>query len=485
MSTDKPDEIDGEVLSSQLTKAEQLPMGMQLLKMENESIMSLARVAPRDATKVIAELKTFLHAYPAAATEAVYAKPVGKIFSITCKDCNIVYEDPSDMANVECPVCGSARKTNIQKRQKYAEGLSIRAAESIRSAYGYTRLAVEMEELPDGKVRIAGTLVDYAAGNMTSDERIVSPFYKSRQGGIQRTPEDRFLNVVVKAEKAKLRRDLILDSIPGIVKAFYRDECDKMADEVVPDEFVTQKIIPGFAKFGMSKAHLEEIVGQKASMGWTKEQSRELSNILAGLKSGDYTVAEVLRELVPQSPTGESNPTKAATGDVLKDIAAKRAAERAAKTGDSLPAGLNAQQADRFVQSLQLPRSADEHADNWRLAQKFMLETPLTDETKARIEQAYKIGSERLNAPETHQNATDAKQAPEVDQTAETAPATPYEGEELVQVVAAFRKKIERSMTDKALKAVAAQMHADDRLPGESFLELLDAASDQEEKIGG
>jgi nitrogenase subunit NifH len=84
--------------------------------------------------------------------------------------------------------------------KKYAEGLSIRAAESIRSVFGYNRLATSVEQLPDGCVKLTGIFVDYAAGNITADERIVSPFYKkARSNVMERIPEDRFLNVVVKS----------------------------------------------------------------------------------------------------------------------------------------------------------------------------------------------------------------------------------------------------------------------------------------------
>lgn len=474
MSTDRPDEINGEVISRSLQTTEQLPMGAMLLKMENEQIMSMARIAPRDPDQIIGRLRKFLQAYPAAAAEAVYAKPVGKIFSMTCKDCKIQYEDQSSGANVTCPVCGSTAKTDISQRQKYAEGLSIRAAESIRSEYGYTRLTIEMDQLEGGKVRIAGTLVDYAAGNMTSDERIVSPFYKSRDGSTQRTPEDRFFNVVVKAEKAKLRRDLILDSVPGIVKAMYRDECDKIEAELVPEEFMEQKIIPAFQRFGITKSHLESIIGRPAHMGWTKEESKELSRILNGLKTGDTTVAEVLRDALPVAPGSVDDPTKAARGDTLDELKAKR---RAAK--ESPESGAVIETPETNGAEAKTPENlADSSGD--RLLEEARQQELAENEQKRFKAERDQIERDRLaalKATQWPQDAAKPHNAPEVEQTDASGDGElpePYSEDERKPVVEKLLASIDSAMTKKRLDAIAAQVNNDERLSDADLNDLVD-----------
>lgn len=436
MSTD---EIDGEVIGRQLQTAEQMPAGIMLLKMENETMMSAARVAPRDPEIIIGKLAKYLDLYPAAAGEAVYAKPVGSVMEFACAEerCRIVYE-AADERNASCPVCGSERKIPKGRRQKYAEGLSIRAAESIRSEYGYNRLQIDMEMLPDGKVILSGTFVDYAAGSMTSDQRVVSPFYTGRDKIVKRTPEDRFLNVVVKAEKAKLRRDLILDSIPGVIKAMYRDKCDEIAGALVPDQIIEQKIIPAFQKFGLTLGHLERIVGKTKSQGWTGDDNKLLVGILNGLKSGENTVAELLRDITPPAPGSASDPHRAATGDVLKDIV------KAKKAGKS---------ADVDV----APKTAQNDPEPAK--------TPENDATST---------GAQSEAPDEPQDAPETQDAPAVE---------PYAGDERDDVLDRYKREIERALNSKQLHKTAGKIHDDQRLSESDHADLLDTLSQRGDEI--
>lgn len=292
------DTMESETLG-ELQTVQQLPPNLMLLRMENETIMSAAAVRPREPLKIVSQLKELIEAYPAAADEAIYSKPVGKVTRVTCGNdrCRIQYEVNKVDGDTVCPTCNSREKDGMRKVQKFAEGLSIRAAESIRSIFGYTRMATTCEILENGDARISGTLVDYSAGNMTSDERIVSRRYKAYGGEIVETPIDRFVNVVIKAEKAKLRRDVILDSTPGIIKAMFRDACEKKLLDLITPEQITQVIIPEFVKFGINAAELDEIIGRPHSMGWEKEDRVQCRKILEALKSGETTKAELLFDL--------------------------------------------------------------------------------------------------------------------------------------------------------------------------------------------
>lgn len=326
-----------------LVKTQQLPADLMLLKMENESMMAAARVVPRDPMKIVKQLKELIEAYPDAAEEAIYSKPVGSVFQVKCANekCGIVYEVPKVDRDTICPACDckeimEGRDDGPRKIQKFAEGLSVRAAESIRSIFGYTRLATTCELQENGNARLSGTIVDYAACSMTTDERIVSPYYKGRGGQMTRTPEDRFLNVMVKAEKSKLRRDLILDITPGIIKAIFRDECERKMKGLIAHEVIEQKIIPQFATFGLTVEHLEKIVGRTVALGWREEERLLLLKIRAGLKSGEMTVRELLADIdetkgaqqqaagnttVGQGGTSAAdltNPTSAPAGETVK-----------------------------------------------------------------------------------------------------------------------------------------------------------------------
>jgi len=312
-----------------LMAAERLPADLMLLKMENESIMAVARARPRDPMKIVGQLQQLIDAYPGAADDAIYSKPVGTIMRITCK-CGLQYEAPIKWVNRKpvaepepCPDCGEWAPKQQDAVKKFAEGLSIRAAESIRSIYGYTRLATTTEMLDDGKVKLTGVLVDYAAGNVTSDERVVSPFYKARGGQMQRTPEDRFLNVIVKAEKAKLRRDVILDNTPNIVKAMFRDACEQKLLGLVAPEVIEQKVLPAFAQYGITPEQLDRIIGKPRALGWKEEDRLELRKILSALKHGETTAADLLAGL-DSEPEPEEKPKAGAT---MEDLAGKKPSE--------------------------------------------------------------------------------------------------------------------------------------------------------------
>lgn len=326
--------------ANDLAAAERMPADLMLLKMENEQIFSVARMRPRDPVAIVKQLQSLLDAYPAAADEAIYSKPVGTVMSITCA-CGLVYEagikwvSRRPVAEQEpCVACGKWNPQSERAVKKFAEGLSVRAAESIRSVFGYTRLSTQTEEMTDGKVKLTGTMVDYAAGNLTSDQRIISPYYRARSGEIKRTPEDRFLDVVVKAEKAKLRRDIILDSVPNIIKAMFRDACEQKLMGLIAPEIIEQKILPVFAQYGIGAEELDKIIGQPRALGWREEHRLAARKIASALKNNETTAGELLRGIDTEgSPDNEAvaadlvarlSPSAAPANTLNPDAAAKR-----------------------------------------------------------------------------------------------------------------------------------------------------------------
>lgn len=316
---------DIDTTSRALGAAQQLPPDMMLLKMEGETIMSAARLRPRDPAQIVRSLQQLIDAYPAAADEAIYCKPVGSVTEVTC-ECGIKYQVPYVAKDTACPACGACGGATIKstkKVQKYAEGLSIRAAESIRSVMGYTRLSTSCERLPNGEMRIQSTLVDYCAGNFTADERVVSPFFKRRDSNVmERTPEDRFLDVVVKAAKAKLRRDVILDSTPAIVKAMFRDACEKKLKDLVAPEVIEQVIIPAFAEYGVGIEDLDALAGRPHSLGWREEEKIKLRKLLNALKHEEINARELLREIRAERAAGTPQPSQAPGTVTSADLSA-------------------------------------------------------------------------------------------------------------------------------------------------------------------
>lgn len=303
-----------------LATARDLPPDLMLLKMENESIMSVAAARPRNIPAILKQLRELIDAYPEAADEAIYVKPVGTETQVICGECGKSFAVPYiGRDGVECGHCRAHNGKNAKQRKvkKFAEGLSIRAAESIRSIYGFNRLAISMEDLEDGKVKIAGVFVDYSTGTMTADARIVSPWYTTWDKKTARHPEDRFLSVLVKAEKSKLRRDLILDSVPSTLKAAFRDACEKKLAALITPEVISAQILPYFTSLGIGAEHLEAIVGRPMSMGWTEQDRGKLKQVATAIKNGETTVEAILDGLVNED-AAEQPKTAADLGSQLK-----------------------------------------------------------------------------------------------------------------------------------------------------------------------
>ena len=96
-----------------------------LMKLENETIASLAAAHPRNHQSIKQEILEQMEAYPSFAESMVYSVPVGKDYETG--------------------------------QMKYARGLSIRAAEALAEAYGFNRVRCEVEEIDDDKVKVTAT----------------------------------------------------------------------------------------------------------------------------------------------------------------------------------------------------------------------------------------------------------------------------------------------------------------------------------------
>lgn len=322
MSYDDENTIDGTL--SQVSAAKQIPQDLMLLKMENETIMAAAAVRPRKQSVILSQLKDCIESFPESADEAIYAKPVGKEELGLCSNCGketvIQYKVP-----FKCSSCGGVKHKGIREAQRYVEGLSIRAAESIRSIYGYNRLAMQQEMQQDGTAKITGTFIDYATGTMTSDTRIVQPVYTDRYKNVKTLTTERF-DLAIKSEKAKLARDIILDSVPNNIKAYFRDICEKKIAETLTPEKVESEILPHFASYGITLLDLEGHIGRPISMGWTERDRGQLRKLLTALRSGEITVASLRAD--GKSPEPEDDvPGKKARQSSLNDKLADKKPE--------------------------------------------------------------------------------------------------------------------------------------------------------------
>ena len=234
------------------------------MRMENETIMAECKMHPRDFESIKRDLLAQLKAFPDLATEAIYEKPVGK-----------------DQNTGE---------------QKYVRGLSIRAAETLAESYGYNRIRSSVDDIGDGeKVKIEATFTDFQKGRIWQDAGILGKTYKDRYGKVQRINDDRFYNVVVKAEVSKRVREVITRSVNAGLKAWFEAECEKISCGLLDDKTIT-KIVDQYATKNVTVEMLESLVGRARSMGWTQTDRQRLLSIWNAIKDGETTVAEVFAD---------------------------------------------------------------------------------------------------------------------------------------------------------------------------------------------
>jgi hypothetical protein len=289
------------------TAIARLPERLAVIKMQDESIMAMAAARPRSHIAILEEVKHQIVAYPSFARAAMYRKPVGK--------------DESG-------------------KMKYAEGLSIRAAEALRNAYGYNKVTTEIEPLdPENmRVRVTATFTDYQTGSMWTDSGIISRRYKKRMGGTALHDEDRFFNVVCKAEVSRRVREVVLRSVPPGLKAELEEAVEETVSRLLTPE-VIDKIVALFAKKGANQEMLEKHLG-KPRDSWDEEDRLTLQGVFNALEEGETTLQEVF------GGAGESGPGTAQQEAQQKNAESVRAAvdkarggsKSAGKTQDPKPA---------------------------------------------------------------------------------------------------------------------------------------------------
>lgn len=269
----------------QLEALTNLPTDVVIMKLENETIQALATAHPRDHEKIRNELAKQIEAYPSFAKSAIYCKPVGK---------------------------------DNKGNQKYARGLSIRAAEAIAEAYGYCRIRSDVTPIDETTVKVEATFTDYQKGRIWQDGGILSKFYKNRYGKMTRIPDDRFYNVTVKAEASKRIREVICRSVPPGLRSELTDMVEEKIDTLLDDSTI-DKMIANFANKGITDNHLEKLVGRTRKAGWTKEDRRNLIGIWNSLEQDETTVNEIIAQFEENETIKPSNNSGPVSPDDFKE----------------------------------------------------------------------------------------------------------------------------------------------------------------------
>ncbi|HUT93493.1 MAG TPA: hypothetical protein VMY37_28775, partial [Thermoguttaceae bacterium] len=256
---DSPDLLDSVIAKTMAERGDLMQM-----RMENETIMAECRARPRDLGAIKRQLAALLKEFPDFARTAIYRKPVGK---------------------------------DDDGKEKFAEGLSVRAAEVFAELYRFNRIRSSAIPLDDDatRVQVEATFTDLQNGRIWQDSGVVSAFYKAKGGVRRRYSEDRFFNVVVKAQASIRVREVINRSVNAALKAWFENECRKTLAKTLDAETV-DKIVAEFKALGVRLEDLEELVGKPKAMGWSVSDRITVVGIWTALHEGETTVAALLKE---------------------------------------------------------------------------------------------------------------------------------------------------------------------------------------------
>jgi hypothetical protein len=320
-----------------------LPKDLAIIKMENDNIMALAAAHPRDYASVLADVKSQLATFKTFAQTAIYTKPVGK--------------DPSG-------------------RMKFARGLSIRTAEAIAVAYKYNRVRCDITPF-EGGAKVEATFTDYQAGRIWQDSGFISKSYKTRDGRLQQHTEDRYWNVVVKAEASKRIRECIIRCVPPGLRSELELCVNEQLDNFLDDKTV-EKIVAQFSSRKVTVEMLEDLLGKRLA-SLDIEDRKTLLQIWNGIEQGETKVEEVFG---PQN--GETPPTGSRTEQVASKAKNRSKPAGATKAPKTAPEPVESPDEPENVPAGQ-PAASDKNAAPTGPARQASLRAAIVGQFKTKL----------------------------------------------------------------------------------------------------
>jgi hypothetical protein len=248
---------EGEVIDVIATSAgapgmEIVAQGATLVKLENSTQMSLAIQRPRNEAVILSAAKKELDLYPSMAKEAIYTKPVGR---------------------------------NDANQMQYAEGLSIRAAESLANRWTNSSYGCEITGEDEDTVNLAAVFLDYENNTRHVSVSRVSKKMKKRDGTVITLSPDR-LELKVKAEQSKLLRERILRSLPAGLKKEYENKA-RFIIKAEPVANIRNALIERLADLKIPVEKVEKARGGVKIADMKKDQLTELIGLVNAIRDGE------------------------------------------------------------------------------------------------------------------------------------------------------------------------------------------------------
>lgn len=191
---------------------------------------------------------------------------------------------------------------------KFAEGLSVRAAEIVAASYGNIRIGATIIEQTERYVKARGFAHDLESNTAAATEVIESTV--KRDG----TPYDERMRIVIaKSALAKARRDATFQVVP---KALFRSielECRKVA--LGEGQTITQRrgrISQWITKLGIDAKRVWAVVGVQGEADLTDEHFITLTGLKTAIAEGEVTIDEAFPVIIPSAKVGEAGAAKKA-----------------------------------------------------------------------------------------------------------------------------------------------------------------------------
>jgi hypothetical protein len=215
-----------------------------LVRMVGQEQMAIAVQRPRDLAKIKENLFAELQAFPDMAEAAIYIKPIGT------KTVNADTRDERDVMT-------------------FHRDLSVRAAEAMEAHWDNHAMAVEVQLTEDG-AHIVGYIYDFQANVIKRFDSVISRYVTKRGGNVERLSDDRF-ELKMKAERSKLKRDMILQSVPGALSQAYAQEAKRLVldkkdgeGKPIPPERQLEALVKWFKKtHSVERVNLHEVLGHE------------------------------------------------------------------------------------------------------------------------------------------------------------------------------------------------------------------------------
>lgn len=194
---------------------------------------------------------------------------------------------------------------------KFAEGLSVRAAEIVGASYGNLRVGATIIEQTERYVKARGFAHDLESNYACATEVIESTV--KRDG----SPYDERMRIVIaKSCLAKARRDATFQVVPKAMFKAIEVDCRKLAlGEGQSVSTRRARIVQWITKLAIEPKRVWTILGIAGEADMTDEHFITLTGLKTSITDGEVTIDEAFPKIIPTGNVG----SKPASEGLLKE----------------------------------------------------------------------------------------------------------------------------------------------------------------------